>query len=160
MMWRNNWADCGKHRLALYFLVLTLSVSRAINTNIPLTISKHNQEKWEIGKWSSKGKCFDLLDQYKNSGKPGLSPGGVGGTPSCRYLPPQKGMVFLPFQSENWYGLCPLWSGIGYVVWVYKPIYRFNSKWIRKEGKYANSKWILSNLFCWCTNLSSDDTIS
>ena len=27
-------------------------------------------------------------------------------------------------------------------IWVYKRIYRFNSKWVRKKEKYANSKWI------------------
>ena len=26
---------------------------------------------------------------------------------------------------------------------VYERIYRFNSKWVRKKEKYANSKWIL-----------------
>ena len=49
--------------------------------------------------------------------------------------------------SENGYlTLCPFWSGIGYGFWgnygsVWK-INRFNSKWVRKEKKYANSKWI------------------
>ena len=44
---------------------------------------------------------------------------------------------------------------------VYERIYRFNSKWIRKKEKYANSKWILIYLFCQCSNLSNwDDIIS
>ena len=33
-------------------------------------------------------------------------------------------------------------------------------KWVRKKEKYANSKWILRNLFCCCSNLSNDDIIS
>ena len=40
---------------------------------------------------------------------------------------------------------------------VYEGIYRFNSKRVRKKEKYANSKWILRNLFCCCSNLSNDD---
>ena len=32
-------------------------------------------------------------------------------------------------------------------TWVYERICRFNSKWMRKKEKYANSKWILRNLF-------------
>ena len=54
--------------------------------------------------------------------------------------------VLAPFLSENGYTLCLFWSGIGYGFWgptgVYKRIYRFNSKWVRKKEKYANSKWI------------------
>ena len=37
----------------------------------------------------------------------------------------------------------------GTTGWVYKRIYHFSSKWVRK-------KWILRNLFCWCSNLSND----
>ena len=43
---------------------------------------------------------------------------------------------------------------------MYEGIYRFNSKRVRKKEKYANSKWILGNLFCCCSNLSNDDIIS
>ena len=43
---------------------------------------------------------------------------------------------------------------------MYEGIYRFNSKCERKKEKYANSKWILRNLFCCCSNLSNDDIIS
>ena len=71
-----------------------------------------------------------------------------------------KGIVFLPFRSEKGYRLCSLWSGIWYGFRVYEPIYGFNSKWIRKKGKYVNLKWILRNLFCWHFNLSNDDIIS
>ena len=43
---------------------------------------------------------------------------------------------------------------------VYQRSYRFNSKWIRKKEKYANSKWILRNLFRRRSNLSNDGIIS
>ena len=43
---------------------------------------------------------------------------------------------------------------------VYERIYCFISKWIRKKEKYANSKWILRNLFCCWSNLSNHDIIS
>ena len=33
---------------------------------------------------------------------------------------------------------------------VYESIYCFNSKWAAKKEKYANSKWLLRNLFCCC----------
>ena len=29
-----------------------------------------------------------------------------------------------------------------YAIGVYERIYRFNSKWVRKKKKYANSEWI------------------
>ena len=41
---------------------------------------------------------------------------------------------------------------------VYERIYRFNSKWVRKKEKYANSKWIWG-IFCLRSNLRNDDTI-
>ena len=43
---------------------------------------------------------------------------------------------------------------------VYERICFFNFNRERKEKKYANSKWILRNLFCCCSNLSNDDIIS
>ena len=42
---------------------------------------------------------------------------GGGDTPlykPYRYVPPHRVGVFAPFWSENWYRLCPFWSGIGY----------------------------------------------
>ena len=42
---------------------------------------------------------------------------------------------------------------------VYERIYRFNSKWVRKKEKYANSKWI-EECFCLRSNLSNDNIIS
>ena len=32
---------------------------------------------------------------------------------------------------------------------------RLSFKWLRNKEKYANSKWILTNLFCFCSNLST-----
>ena len=43
---------------------------------------------------------------------------------------------------------------------VYVRIYCFSSKWVRKREKYTNSKWILRNVFCCCSNLCNDDIIS
>ena len=43
---------------------------------------------------------------------------------------------------------------------VYERIYCFNSKWVRKKQKYANSKWIFRNPFCCCSYLSIDAIIS
>ena len=42
---------------------------------------------------------------------------------------------------------------------MYERIYCFNSTWVRKKEKYADSEWILRNLFCWCSNLSVNDDI-
>ena len=59
------------------------------------------------------------------------------------YITAPLGMVFAPF-----------WSGIGYSFRgnyrVYESIYGFNSKWVRKKEKYANSKWIW-RIFFVCT---------
>ena len=64
---------------------------------------------------------------------------------------------------SKWYGLCWLClSGIVFegTMEVYERIYHFNSKLLRKKEKYANSKWILTNLFCCSSNLSKDYFIS
>ena len=44
-----------------------------------------------------------------------------------------------------------IFKGIGNYgsVWTYLS---FHSKWVRKKEKYANSKWILRNLLCCCSN--------
>ena len=76
----------------------------------------------------------------------------------CRF---SKGRVFAPFWSENGYRLSSFWSGIWYgfqgSYGTVRTIYCFNSKWVRKKKKYANSKWILRNLFCCCSNPNNDD---
>ena len=64
---------------------------------------------------------------------------------------------------SKWYGLCRLClSGIVFegTREVYERIYHFSSKLLRKKEKYANSKWILTNLFCCSSNLSKDYVIS
>ena len=52
-------------------------------------------------------------------------------------------------------------SGVVFVgtMGVYERIYRFNSKWVRKKEKYANSK-SLKNFFLLLSNLSNGDIIS
>ena len=76
--------------------------------------------------------------------------------------------VFAPFWSENGYTLCLFWCGIGYGFWgptgVYERIYRFNSKWVRKKEKYANSIWIWIYIYflfvCALANLGNGNNIS
>ena len=81
------------------------------------------------------------------------------------YVLPQ-GVGFLRrFGLKTGIRLCSFWSGTGYgfpgnCVSRYERIYCFNSKWVRKKEKYANSKWIFRNLFCCCSNLSCDEIIS
>ena len=50
-------------------MAYSVQVQRVTNINFLLTISVHNQKKrlWESIKWSSKGKCFDLLSNSLNS---------------------------------------------------------------------------------------------
>ena len=74
-----------------------------------------------------------------------------GGTSLYKLYRYPKGRVFAPFWSENEYTFCPLWSGIGYgflgnygSVWTYLS---FQFQMSKKEREYANSKWILRNLF-------------
>ena len=59
-----------------------------------------------------------------------------------------KGRVFAPFWSKD-FVLFGLESGMVFkgTTGVYERI-------------YSNSKWILRNLFCCCSNLSNDDIIS
>ena len=62
-----------------------------------------------------------------------------------------KGMILRRFGLES--GMV-----FGETTGVYERIYRFNSKWIRKKEKYANSKWILRNSFLlvfWSTAVSN-----
>ena len=59
-----------------------------------------------------------------------------------------KGKVFAPFWSKD-FVLFGLVSGIV-----------FKGTTGGYERIYSNSKWILRNLFCWCSNLSNDDIIS
>ena len=63
---------------------------------------------------------------------------GGGGTPlykPYRHVPPHQVGFFAPFWSENGYGFRGNYG-------VYECTYRFNSKWVSKKEKYANSKWI------------------
>ena len=124
-----------------------------------------------IGIWHGLGCFSDILDgcpKGDNSGN-GSNPRGGGEERQSlilailRYVPPPlppSGRVFAPFWSENAYTLCPFWSGIGYGfrenLGVYERIYRFNSKWVRKKEKYANSKWIWIIVLFALNNLNTD----
>ena len=84
-----------------------------------------------------------------------------GGTPlykPYRYVPPQRVGVFAPFWSENGYTLCLLvWN----LVWFSRELRECLNLFIvyRKKDKYANSKWMLRNSFCCCSNLSNNGII-
>ena len=71
-----------------------------------------------------------------------------------RLFDPKTGIDFAHFGLE--WGI--VFEG---TTGVYERIlfYRFNSKWVRKREKYANSKWIWS-IFCFRSNLSNNDIIS
>ena len=76
-------------------------------------------------------------------------------------LPPPP--TFTRVLVSKWYGLCRLClSGMVFegTMEVYECIYHFSSKWLRKKEKYANSKWILTNLFRCSSSLSKDYVIS
>ena len=78
--------------------------------------------------------CIRELTMKKNPGE-GYAPKGM----ILRCFGLESGMVF------------------GETTGVYERIYHFNSKWIRKKEKYANSKWILRNSFLfvfWSTAVS------
>lgn len=59
---RCNWSCI---LLTFLSLSLCLSLARVTKINFLLTISIHHQEKslWELTKWPTKGKCFDLLSR-------------------------------------------------------------------------------------------------
>ena len=67
---------------------------------------------------------------------------------------------FGAFWSENGYRLCLSDMVFEGTTVEYERIYYFSSKWLRKKDKYENLKWILTNLFCCCSNLSNDDIFS
>ena len=69
-----------------------------------------------------------------------------------RYVPPQS-VGFLGRFGENGHRFCPLWAGNR--MWFTKElrlcinvfVVSIPSEWERKWNVYANSKWILRNLF-------------
>ena len=85
-------------------------------------------------------------------------------SPRPSYVPLQRVGFLRRFWSENGYKVTHFGLESGMVfkgtTGVYERIYCFISKWIRKKEKYANSKWILRNLFCCWSNLSNHDIIS
>ena len=81
-----------------------------------------------------------------------------------RYVPPQREGFLRRFDLKMCTDVAHFCLESGMIfkgtTEVYERIYFFNSKRVRKKGKYANSKWILESLFCCCSNLNNDDIIS
>ena len=89
-----------------------------------------------------------------------------GGTPLyqlCRYVLPHRVGFLRRFglKMSIHFANFALESGMVFegTTGVHERIYRFNSKWVRKNEKYANSKWIW-RIFCLRSNLSNDNVIS
>ena len=65
-----------------------------------------------------------------------------------RYVPPHRVGFLRLFGQKTGIDFAHfgLESGMvferNYAIGVYERIYRFNSKWVRKKKKYANSEWI------------------
>ena len=65
-----------------------------------------------------------------------------------RYMPPHRVEFLHLFDQKTGIDFAHfgLESGMvferNYAIGVYERIYRFNSKWVRKKKKYANSEWI------------------
>ena len=65
-----------------------------------------------------------------------------------RYVPPNRVGFLRLFGQKTGIDFAHfgLESGMvferNYAIGVYERIYRFNSKWVRKKKKYANSEWI------------------
>ena len=73
------------------------------------------------------------------------------GTPLCKSY--RTGMVFVSFQSENGYRLCPFWSGISYgfrgnyaSVWMYLS---FQFQRNEKERVICKFEFDFEKSFCW-----------
>ena len=82
-----------------------------------------------------------------------IHPGGWGVSPNISHIDHigmrrPKGRVFAPFWSKD-FAHFGLESGMV-----------FKGTTGGYEHIYSNSKWILRNLFCCCSNLSNDDIIS
>ena len=101
-----------------------------------------------------------------NTPLPGGRGWGGGGTllyQLCRYVPPHRVGFLRRFglKMSIHFANFGLESGMVFegTTRVHERIYRFNSKWVRKNEKYANSKWIW-RIFCLRSNLSNDNVIS
>ena len=91
---------------------------------------------------------------------------GGGGSPLCKrytYLPTHRVGFLRRFglKMSIHFANFGLESGMVFEgsTRLHERIYRFNSKWVRKNEKYANSKWIW-RIFCLRSNLSNDNIIS
>ena len=77
-----------------------------------------------------------------------------------RYVPPRRVGFLRRFglKMSIHFANFALESGMVFegTTGVHERIYRFNSKWVRKNEKYANSKWIW-RIICLRSNLSNDN---
>ena len=87
----------------------------------------------------------------------------LGGTPLYklyRYVPPRRVGLLRRFSLKMsiHFANFGLESGMVFegTTAVHERIYRFNSKWVRKNEKYASSKRIW-RIFCLRSNLSNDN---
>ena len=102
---------------------------------------------------------YKILVRLRNKDPIRVAPGrGGGGTPLYklyRYVPPYRVGFLRRFglKTSVHFAHFGLESGMVFegTTRVYERIYRFNSKWVRKKGKYANSKWIW-RIFCLRSN--------
>ena len=97
------------------------------------------------------------------------TPGGGGGNPiykPYRYVPPQRVGILCP---SFWlkmgidfahFGLESSWFSKELRECTNVVVVSISTEKDRKKKKYANSKWILRNLFCCRSNLSYGDIIS
>ena len=98
---------------------------------------------------------FILPVEYTGWTEVDLKPGGTPYMSHIGICPPPQRVGFLRrfgLKTVINFAHFGLESGMvfeGTTGWVYKRIYHFNSKWVRK-------KWILRNHFCWCSNLNND----
>ena len=110
------------------------------------TRTEHYQESSDcccsyINQATQNNTCQVLLPE-KNPGSNFIFWGGVGGGRDA-------------FWCDNGSRLCLSGMVFEGTTGVYERIYHFCFKCLRKKEKYANWKWILKNLFCCCSNLST-----
>ena len=118
----------------------------AVNVNLNLSVCLHSRSFPLRADWWESNSSVDREPRGNwrwNSNSRARGEGKL-----YRYVPPHR----VGFCSENRYKPYPFRSGIGYRFWgnygsVWKYSSRFNSKWVRKKDKYANSKWLWRILF-------------
>ena len=131
----------------------------AVNVNLNLSVCLHSRSFLLLADWWESNSSVDMEPRGNWRWNSNSRAGGE--AKLYRYVPPHR----VGFCSENRYKPYPFRSGIGYRFWgnygsVWKYSSRFNSKWVRKKDKYANSKWLWRILFFLCSNLRNDNVIS